>query len=134
VSDTNEAVDLIELPAGKVVSPTLVAAISEIPSDDFDVYDVLSKLGFTALLSLRDYVNDLLAEKAEAERAALIEKSAELSGYLGLEVTDLLTPPKKKSEIKYRDSDGNAWTGKGPKPAWFKAALDAGVDPETFRV
>lgn len=134
MSDTIEAVDLIELPAGKVVSPTLVAAISEIPSDDFDVYDVLSKLGFTALLSLRDYVNDLLAEKAEAERAALINKSAELSGYLGLEVTDLLTPPKKKSEIKYRDADGNSWTGKGPKPAWFKAAVDSGVDPETLRV
>lgn len=134
MSDTIEAVDLIELPTGKVVSPALIVAASEIPKDDFDVYDVLSKRDFSSLLPIRDYLNDLLAEKAEAERAALIEKSAELSGYLGLEVADLLTPPKKKSEIKYRDADGNAWTGKGPKPAWFKAALDAGIDPETFRV
>jgi DNA-binding protein H-NS len=134
MSDTIEAVDFLEAPTGKAVSPTLVAAVSEIPSNDFDVYDAISKRSFTALLSLRDYVNDLLAEKAEAERAALIDKSAELSGYLGLEVAELLTPPKKKSEIKYRDGDGNSWTGKGPKPAWFKAAVDSGVDPETLRV
>lgn len=134
MSDTIEAVDFLEAPTGKAVSPTLVAAVSEIPSNDFDVYDAISKRSFTALLSLRDYVNDLLAEKAEAERAALIDKSAELSGYLGLEVAELLTPPKKKSEIKYRDADGNSWTGKGPKPAWFKAAVDSGVDPETLRV
>ncbi len=134
MSDTIEAVDFLEAPTGKAVSPTLVAAVSEIPSNDFDVYDAISKRSFTALLSLRDYVNDLLAEKAEAERAALIDKSAELSGYLGLEVAELLTPHKKKSEIKYRDADGNSWTGKGPKPAWFKAAVDSGVDPETLRV
>ena len=134
MSDTIEAVDFLEAPTGKAVSPTLVAAVSEIPSNDFDVYDAISKRSFTALLSLRDYVNDLLAEKAEAERAALIDKSAELSGYLGLEVAELLTPPKKKSEVKYRDADGNSWTGKGPKPAWFKAAVDSGVDPETLRV
>ncbi len=134
MSDTIEAVDFLEAPTGKAVSPTLVAAVSEIPSNDFDVYDAISKRSFTALLSLRDYVNDLLAEKAEAERAALIDKSAELSGYLGLEVAELLTQPKKKSEIKYRDADGNSWTGKGPKPAWFKAAVDSGVDPETLRV
>ena len=127
MSDTTEAVDgIIELPVtGKVAYPLL---------KDFDVYSELCDWEFTALLPLRDYLNNLLDEKAEAERAALINKSAELSGYLGLEVAELLTPPKKKSEIKYRDGDGNSWTGKGPKPAWFKAAVDSGVDPETLRV
>lgn len=27
---------------------------------------------------------------------------------------------------KYRDADGHAWSGRGPKPGWVKAALAAG--------
>ena len=28
--------------------------------------------------------------------------------------------------VKYRDDAGNTWSGRGPKPRWFKAALEAG--------
>lgn len=35
---------------------------------------------------------------------------------------------------KYRDQDGNAWSGRGPRPAWFKAALTAGKTPEDLLV
>lgn len=27
---------------------------------------------------------------------------------------------------KFKDDQGNAWSGRGPRPAWFKAALEAG--------
>jgi DNA-binding protein H-NS len=27
---------------------------------------------------------------------------------------------------KFRDDQGNEWSGRGPRPAWFKAALEAG--------
>jgi len=27
---------------------------------------------------------------------------------------------------KFRDSNGNVWSGRGPRPAWFKAALESG--------
>lgn len=40
---------------------------------------------------------------------------------------------KKKAAMpmaKYRDQDGNAWGGRGPRPAWFKAALEAGKSVE----
>lgn len=30
------------------------------------------------------------------------------------------------SEPKFRDDQGNVWSGRGPRPAWFKAALEAG--------
>lgn len=30
---------------------------------------------------------------------------------------------------KFRDQDGNVWSGRGPRPAWFKAALEAGKSP-----
>lgn len=27
---------------------------------------------------------------------------------------------------KFKDGQGNVWSGRGPRPAWFKAALEAG--------
>ncbi|WPG41112.1 H-NS histone family protein [Variovorax sp. EBFNA2] len=41
-------------------------------------------------------------------------------------------PQKTKKTIaaarvpKYKDDQGNVWSGRGPRPLWFKAALEAG--------
>lgn len=35
---------------------------------------------------------------------------------------------------KYRDDQGNAWGGRGPRPGWVKAALEAGRSIEEFAV
>ncbi|HSI60316.1 MAG TPA: H-NS family nucleoid-associated regulatory protein [Ideonella sp.] len=34
--------------------------------------------------------------------------------------------PKAPSPAKYKDDAGHAWSGRGPKPAWFKHALAGG--------
>jgi DNA-binding protein H-NS len=39
---------------------------------------------------------------------------------------------KPASTIRYRDEAGHAWSGRGPKPGWLKAALDAGKSLEDF--
>ena len=40
-------------------------------------------------------------------------------------------PPKSKvAAAKYKDEQGNAWGGRGPRPAWFKAALASGKSPQ----
>lgn len=31
---------------------------------------------------------------------------------------------------KFKDDQGHTWGGRGPRPAWFKAALEAGKTPE----
>ena len=31
---------------------------------------------------------------------------------------------------KFQDDQGNVWSGRGPRPAWFKAALEAGKAPD----
>jgi len=36
--------------------------------------------------------------------------------------------------VKYRDERGNAWSGRGPRPRWFKAALEAGKSADDFLV
>lgn len=42
--------------------------------------------------------------------------------------------PKAKGIIKYRDDAGNAWTGNGMRPRWFKAALESGKTTEDLLV
>lgn len=39
-----------------------------------------------------------------------------------------------KSVIKYRNDSGHTWSGRGPKPAWFTDALNAGKTPEQLAV
>ena len=41
---------------------------------------------------------------------------------------------KKPVAVKYRDEDGHTWTGRGKRPNWFKAALEAGKTPEDLAV
>jgi len=38
------------------------------------------------------------------------------------------------SAPKYRDQEGNVWSGRGPRPAWFKAALEAGTSADALLV
>jgi DNA-binding protein H-NS len=38
------------------------------------------------------------------------------------------------SAVKYRDENGNVWGGRGPRPAWLRAAIEAGRTPEEFLV
>ncbi|WP_395699600.1 H-NS family nucleoid-associated regulatory protein [Aquabacterium sp.] len=40
---------------------------------------------------------------------------------------------KPNGVVKYRDDAGNTWSGRGPKPRWFKAALEAGKKPEDLQ-
>jgi DNA-binding protein H-NS len=40
----------------------------------------------------------------------------------------------RKVPVKYRDSTGNAWTGRGRPPLWLVAAEKAGKKRETFLV
>lgn len=46
------------------------------------------------------------------------------------------TPQKstKKAEIKFRDANGNSWSGRGLKPRWLTAALESGKTLADFAV
>jgi DNA-binding protein H-NS len=35
---------------------------------------------------------------------------------------------------KFRDADGNVWSGRGPRPRWLREAIAAGKKPEDFAV
>ena len=50
--------------------------------------------------------------------------------------TKAAKPAKKikraPSKVTYRDDAGRSWTGRGPKPGWLKAELDAGRSLQDF--
>lgn len=41
---------------------------------------------------------------------------------------------RKPGVIRYRDDAGNAWTGHGKRPNWFKEAIASGKKPEDLLV
>ncbi len=45
-------------------------------------------------------------------------------------------PIKRRAaaKVKFRDSDGNTWSGRGRKPRWFEDALARGLSTEDLRV
>ena len=43
-------------------------------------------------------------------------------------------PKKGAVAIKYRDKDGNTWTGRGTKPRWLSAAIAAGAKQDEFLI
>ena len=42
--------------------------------------------------------------------------------------------PKPVGVIRFRDDAGHSWTGKGTRPNWYKAAIEAGKTPESLAV
>jgi DNA-binding protein H-NS len=41
---------------------------------------------------------------------------------------------RKPGVVRYRDDAGNAWTGHGKRPNWFKDAISSGKTPEQLMV
>lgn len=43
------------------------------------------------------------------------------------------TKARRTASVKYRDDQGNRWSGFGPKPKWLKEALAGGASEESLR-
>lgn len=91
---------------------------------------------------------------AENDKAPAIRKVRALMKKLGVTVADLAEKPTtqknrkatpkvgrrtgqkagRKIPIKYRDTVGNAWTGRGKTPKWLSEAEKQGHSRESFRV
>lgn len=107
--------------------------------------------GFEVSKSYAELQKQIEALKKEAEAvrakevAGVLARIREAIDHYGLTPADLFGTGMKDSSrqsssvvsrvpVKYRDGAGNVWSGRGPRPAWFKAALQAGKQPEEFLV
>ena len=93
-----------------------------------------------------------LQKKAEAlrseERKAAILKIRELIQVFELQSSELGFPGNvrgkparkahsaagKKLPAKYKDADGNTWTGRGIKPRWLRTALESGQSLDALKI
>lgn len=97
-----------------------------------------------SLAELRDLDAKIVAQIARAEskrREAAIEEIYAVAHRLGMPLQSILdsgrgkpASPRREGQ-RYRDPSDpkNAWAGIGPRPAWFKKALAAGVALETLQ-
>ena len=102
-------------------------------------------------LALKAQIADL-QKKAKAlrseERHAAILKIRELIQVFDLQSSELgfsgnaRGQPARKPHIaagkklpaKYKDADGNTWTGRGIKPRWLRTALESGQSLEALKI
>lgn len=82
------------------------------------IKEAIAVYGFTAA--------DLGVGEGASRVAAVAKKAAKKTKKIKKQAPDAATP-------KFRDDQGNVWSGRGPRPAWFKAALDAGRSPDDLR-
>jgi DNA-binding protein H-NS len=91
----------------------------------------------------------LLEQIAELQKQADLLKNTERKGVID-QVNGLIAdfdikaselrfggkakPSKKTVAVKYRDSAGNSWTGRGRTPTWLVAAEAAGKKRDSFLV
>jgi DNA-binding protein H-NS len=51
-----------------------------------------------------------------------------------LSVKKIKTKTTKKAASKYRDANGNEWSGRGLQPRWLRAELAKGTSLESFLI
>ena len=101
----------------------------------------LSKLSAAELVALDSKISGLIEKLGKEERKAAIERIYAVAHGLGMPLEAILKgAPKVTSKTrakgqKYQDpkNPANTWGGSGPRPAWLKAALAAGVTLEALR-
>ncbi|MDE1948442.1 MAG: H-NS histone family protein [Burkholderiales bacterium] len=96
------------------------------------------------LLAQRAELENRIATIQREERAGAIEQIRELMARYSLTEDDLnertaasraARPAGNKVAAKYRDpATGNSWSGRGLRPKWLSAAIEAGRTLEEFAV
>ena len=84
---------------------------------------------------------EIIAQKINDEKKAIdadLKRFAASYGYKLVPIKESKSAGEKTSrkpaQIKYRDNNGNTWTGRGMTPRWLKAAEANGQSRETFLV
>lgn len=100
-----------------------------------------------SLDSINKKISDLeqqkivLAQEIDSHKKAMEAELARIAASYGYKlvradakVSDTAAPKRKPARIKYRDSDGNTWTGRGMTPRWITAAEANGQTRDQFLV
>jgi DNA-binding protein H-NS len=103
----------------------------------------LAALSIEELVELRDQIGATISKRVDSEKRILATKLARIEKYEIAMSKPGATRGKpsdpsatsRKVPPKYRDpSSGATWSGRGLRPRWLSAAMEAGAQPEDFRI
>lgn len=91
----------------------------------------LASFSIEALHQLISDAEKMILRKQREQRSEVLQQMRQLASTVGVSfelVSKSTTRKKTKSVAKYRNpkDPGQTWTGRGPKPKWFKQALSQG--------
>ncbi len=94
------------------------------------------------LTKARDEIDSLITKKTEEDKQKLLEKFKAEAEKQGFSLDDILgksdksVKPSKSVKPKYRNPDNpsDIWSGRGRKPKWFEACLEAGKTEEDLLI
>jgi DNA-binding protein H-NS len=90
----------------------------------------LNKMSYAELSAMQAQIEKAKAEKQNQERATVRQKLVAIAKEAGFDIHDLFGKVRGGGRgsvaVKYRDSNGNTWTGRGRMPRWLTAALRGG--------
>ena len=92
---------------------------------------------YSELLAQKKSLDAQIAQAHKAESVQALATVHELIAEFGFTAQQVFPwkPAPKKVAAKYRDAaTGNAWSGRGLKPKWLKAALESGRALSDFAV
>jgi DNA-binding protein H-NS len=103
----------------------------------------MRKMDYADLVKLRDELNSIIAEQFAAQKAKFRDDMEAKAKLLGFNLDELLGEGATKhrgsragstARIKYRDNNGNTWSGRGLMPKWMKEATANGKTKDDFLV
>src|SRR5262249_16205301 len=93
----------------------------------------LENMSYAELAQMQARIERAKLEKQKADRASVREQIIAVAKQHGFTLDELFGARKGngkgkrgKVAMKYRDSAGNTWTGRGRMPLWMAAALTRG--------
>lgn len=101
----------------------------------------IDRLSYAELQELQARIEAALQEKRAEEKKKVRQKAAALAAEAGFSLKEVVAKKptdrrRGKVAIKYRNpkDPGQTWTGRGRKPKWLVAELEAGKSLDKFAI
>ncbi len=94
----------------------------------------LKSLSVDALVELRKNIDQMLTAKLATAKKELQDKLSYLDGLFGASPKGGRGGRGRKVEAKYRGPGGETWAGRGMRPRWLTALVEAGHKLEEFEI
>ena len=85
----------------------------------------IEQMSYAELAAMQTRIERIKVEKQHSERKELHNKLTVIAKEAGFDIHELFGKGGRRGSVavKYRDKNGNTWTGRGRQPRWLVAAL-----------